>query len=82
MRRVLLVLTVAAVMAAIVALSAGSAFAYANHPTGQGSGSGQSKAAENCTDAVSNQFVGSGAQQNAHQTGSTGPANCDHFFQE
>ena len=73
MRRVILVLTAVAVMAAMMIIGAGSAFAYKN-PESNGK-PGYSKNAEefaNCQDNVGKQGAKVGGVLLA-------PTNCDHF---
>jgi hypothetical protein len=73
-RRILLVLTVALVMAAMMLATAIPAFAFAN-PNSNSSGQGQPNAVANCTANVSKQL----AQEVQGETGSR-PTNCDHFY--
>jgi len=93
MKRLLLVLTVALMMAAMMVVSAMPAFAFAN-PDNNGKANvapGQDRASENCgtfpapgspgTGVVGRQAT-SNIPSNGHQVnGTTAPTNCNHFFQ-
>jgi hypothetical protein len=86
MRRILLVLAVAAFMAVMLAVSAGSAFADAD-PDNSGNTAnapGQANARENCYDNITKQDdrgveAGGGPKSD---TGSyyASPTNCDHYW--
>ena len=78
MKRVFSVLAVTALMVAMLAVSAGSAFAVAN-PDNNGNtenATGQPNARENCKAAILNQDRNTAT--NGKKYGFQ-PANCDHF---
>ena len=83
MKRIVMLLTVALVMAVMMVASAGNAFASAN-PDNNGkteNAPGQQTAKENCTDAVikqSNKGVRAGG---GPKDETNAPINCDHFWQ-
>ncbi len=85
MKRILLVMSVAALMAAMMVASAGNAFAIAGNPNAAGA-PGQAKAGENCLETTFRQsaqgVIGTttGSPQVEKQL-PTGVANCDHFWQ-
>jgi hypothetical protein len=86
MRRILLVLTVALMMAAMMVVSAMPAFAVANPASEGGRGKGQSTAAKNCDVVVDRQLdpeeppSPSKAHQDNDPTTPIAPTNCNHFF--
>ena len=82
MKRILLVMAVGLVMAAIVVAMSVPAFAYANHTTGSGSLGGQSRALDQCEFAVDKQDTTNQGHQNSNDPGNIAPANCDHYFQD
>jgi acyl-homoserine lactone acylase PvdQ len=75
LRRILSVLVVALVMAAMMLSMAMPAFAFAN-PDSNSSGQGQSIAGANCTANITKQQA-----QVIHGETGTRPTNCDHFYQ-
>jgi hypothetical protein len=93
MKRILTVLTVAALMAVMLVAGAGYAFAFAN-PNNKGNASnapGQENAGANCTDTFSRQGekgVVAGGGPKAEPIEEDGalvplePTNCDHLFQD
>ena len=83
MRRIISVLAVVVVMAALVAASAGSAFAYANlDNNGKAANApGQTKALENCIDAITKQASDDNLSNGHKVPGNGAPTNCDHFYQ-
>ena len=79
MRRILLVLAVAAIM---VVSSVSYASAEAN-PNNQGNGSsapGQSKAQANCDNTVAKQDAKDVSAGGGPKVDQQGPTNCDHIF--
>ena len=79
MRRILLVLAVAAIM---VLSSVSYAFAYAN-PGNQGNGSsapGQSSARANCSANIGKQDENGVSAGGGHKEGIPAPTNCDKNF--
>ena len=85
MRRILLVLAVAALMAAMMVVSAMPAFAVANPDSEGGRGEGQARAALNCDVVVDRQLNPEEppSPSNSHQANFSpiAPTNCNHFFQ-
>ncbi len=81
MKRIITVLAVALVMAAMVAVMAAPAFARANHDTGSGSSDGQETASMKNTDAIINQSEKGVTTGGGPKEGILGPNNSDHFFQ-
>jgi len=78
MKRIVLVLAVAALMAAMMVASAGSAFASANngHPFQNAAASAQETADDNCAEVIGSQDINT---SNGKKQGRT-PTNCDHVF--
>ncbi len=81
-RRMILVLTVAALIVAIFVATAVPAFAFAKHVPGRGSSGGQDRAVDQCNSAVDKQDVSNQGHHNSNDPGNVAPANCDHFFQQ
>ena len=85
MKRIVSVLTVAAIVVAMLAASAGNAFAFAGNPNGADA-PGQAKAVENCFETIARQdakgvtgtTTGSPKDEKLLPTAVT---NCDHFWQ-
>jgi hypothetical protein len=80
MKRILLVLTVALMMAAMMVVSAMPAFAVANTDSEGGRGKGQARAAGNCGAVVERQLGNSPSNGHHHESGPIAPTNCNHFF--
>lgn len=80
MRRIIVVVLVAAFL---VAVSAMSALAYTNFEnSGNASDApGQEQAQENCSDAISNQYSNANDSKGHKNAGNVYPANCDHYYQ-
>ncbi len=74
MRRIIMMLTVALVMAAMMLAMALPAFSFAN-PDSNSSGQGQSIAGATCTANITKQQT-----QVIHGETGTRPTNCDHFY--
>jgi hypothetical protein len=84
MKRILLVLTVALMMAAMMVVSAMPAFAFANRDSEGGRGVGQETATENCQAKVNSWLIDpeKPSPSNGHQADLDliAPTNCNHFF--
>jgi type II secretory pathway component PulM len=85
MRRILLVMAAAALMAVMMVAMVAPAFARANHETGSGSGAGQTRAQDQCFNTILNQDAGGPSKNQGHPNSGPGPnaapTNCQHFFQ-
>jgi hypothetical protein len=88
MRRIITVLTIAALMAVMLVAGSGYAFAKAFIPDFGGPAKGQvtQQAAENCDanfvkQADKGVTVGGGPKTGEAGTEESAPTNCDHFFQ-
>lgn len=82
MRRLLLVLSMVAIMAAMLVASAMPAFAFANPDSNGGRGEGQASAAGNCFLKVIPKQDEKDKPSNSHKTpGNAIETNCDHFWQ-
>lgn len=80
MRRILLVLSVAALMATMIVATAMPAFAVANNPNAADA-PGQAKAAENCGEVLGKQTSNRVRAGGGPKEGFLGPSNCDHYYQ-
>jgi hypothetical protein len=88
MRRIIMVLSVTALMAVLLVAGAGYAFAKAYIPDFGGPAKGQvtQQAAENCDanfvkQAAKGVAAGGGPKTGEAGTEESAPTNCDHFFQ-
>jgi hypothetical protein len=82
MKRIVTVLTVAALMAVMLVASAGYAFAFAN-PDNEGNASnapGQSNARQNCFENIIKQTEKDVSAGGGPKEGVPAPTNCDKFF--
>jgi hypothetical protein len=77
MKRIIMVLTVAALMAVMLVAGAGYAFAYSFSEEGNVT----EQADENCTANVEKQTESEVAAGGGSKEGVPAPTNCDHFFQ-
>ena len=83
MKRIITVLTLAAIMAAMVVASAGNAFALAYTPDtgGPSQGTITQTAESNCEANVTKQVDNEVAAGGGPKEDIDAPTNCDHFFQ-
>jgi hypothetical protein len=87
MKRIISVLAVVAVMAALMVVSAMPAFAFANPDSKGGRGQGQARAVGNCDlkvipkQASREQEAGGGPKSGSGEEYPV-PTNCDHLWQE
>ena len=81
LRRILLVLAVAALTAAMLVVMAVPAFAYANHDTGSGSGDGQEQAQNKNQATLGKQLENGVTAGGGPKEGISAPTNSDHYFQ-
>jgi hypothetical protein len=82
MKRIITVLTIAALMAVMMVAGAGYAFAYAN-PDNQGNASnapGQENAIENCVQNIEKQTENDVSAGGGPKEDVPAPTNCDKFF--
>ncbi len=82
MKRIITVLTVAALMAVMLVAGAGYAFAFAN-PNNQGNAfnaPGQVKASQNCFESIVKQSEKGVSAGGGPKAGVPAPTNCDKFF--
>jgi hypothetical protein len=82
MKRIVMVLTMAALMAVMLVAGAGYAFALAN-PDNRGNASnapGQQNAHQNCENTISKQHEKGVSAGGGKKEGVVGPTNCDKFF--
>ena len=83
MKRIITVLTVAALMAAMVVAGAGNAFAftYFDNNGNAENAPGYQKSEENCASAGGKQTAKGVAAGGGSKEGIPAPLNCDRFFQ-
>ena len=79
MRRFLLVLTVALVMAVMALWGVAPAFAFAPAGSPGGQGEGQSQANDNCFASIQKQIENDVNAAGGPREDLQGPANCDHL---